>query len=126
MARIIIADDDEIVATIVSDALFAAGHAVGWVSDGERALEVVRRRAPDVLILDCNMPNKSGIMVLRELRQSPEFYRLPVLMLTGRGSTSDEEIARYEGANDYLTKPFDPIELIDRVEELTTGRRRIA
>lgn len=124
MARIIIADDDEIVATIVSDALFAAGHAVGWVSDGASALEVIRRRAPDVLILDCNMPGKSGIMVLRELRQSPDFYRLPVLMLTARGSTSDEEIARYEGANDYLTKPFDPIELIDRVEELTAGRRR--
>ena len=126
MARIIIADDDEIVATIVSDALYGAGHAVGWVSDGERALEVVRRRAPDVLILDCNMPGKSGIMVLRELRQSPEFYRLPVLMLTGRGSNSDEDIARYEGANDYLTKPFDPVELIDRVEELMSGRRRIA
>lgn len=126
MARIIIADDDEIVATIVCDALFGAGHAVGWVSDGERALEVVRRRAPDLLILDCNMPGKSGIMVLRELRQSPHFYRLPVLMLTARGSTSDEEIARYEGANDYLTKPFDPIELIDRVGELMMGRRRIA
>ena len=126
MARIIIADDDEIAATIVSDLLFGAGHAVGWVSDGERALEVIRRRAPDILILDCNMPNKSGIMVLRELRQSPEFYRLPVLMLTGRGSNSDEDIARYEGANDYLTKPFDPVELIDRVEELVAGRRRIA
>ncbi len=126
MARIIIADDDEIVATIVCDALFGAGHAVGWVSDGERALEVVRRRAPDLLILDCNMPGKSGIMVLRELRQSPHFYRLPVLMLTARGSTSDEEIARYEGANDYLTKPFDPVELIDRVSDLMVGRRRIA
>ena len=79
-----------------------------------------------MLILDCNMPGKSGIMVLRELRQSPEFYRLPVLMLTGRGSNSDEDIARYEGANDYLTKPFDPVELIDRVEELMSGRRRIA
>lgn len=126
MARIIIADDDEIVATIVCDALFSAGHAVGWVSNGEHALEVVQRRVPDLLVLDCNMPGKSGIMVLRELRQSPHFYRLPVLMLTARGSTADEEIARYEGANDYLTKPFDPIELIDRVGELIGGRRRFA
>lgn len=126
MARIIIADDDEIVATIVSDALFAAGHAVGWVKDGASALDVIRRRAPDLLILDCNMPEKSGIMVLRELRQSPHYYHLPVLMLTARGSGSNEEIARYEGANDYLTKPFNPIELVDRVEELVAGRRRIA
>lgn len=126
MARIIIADDDEIVATIVSDALFAAGHAVGWVQDGASALEVVRRRAPALLILDCNMPGKSGIMVLRELRQSPHLYALPVLMLTARGSGSDEEIARYEGANDYLTKPFDPIELVDRVGDLVAGRRRFA
>ena len=116
MARIIIADDDEIVATIVSDALFAAGHAVGWVSDGASALEVIRRRAPDVLILDCNMPGKSGIMVLRELRQSPDFYRLPVLMLTARGSTSDEEIALYEGANDYLTKPIQATDIIRLLE----------
>lgn len=126
MARIIIADDDEIVATIVTDALFAAGHAVGWVKDGGSALTVIGRRAPDLLILDCNMPVKSGIVVLRELRRSTQHFGMPVLMLTGRGSDSDEEIARYEGANAYLTKPFDPVELVYLVEELVAGRRRIA
>lgn len=96
------------------------------MKDGGSALTVINRRTPDLLILDCNMPVKSGIVVLRELRRSTQHFGIPVLMLTGRGSGSDEEIARYEGANAYLTKPFDPVELVDLVEELVAGRRRIA
>ena len=126
MARIIIAADDEIIAAIVTDTLYRYGHSVGWVGDGAQALELVKQRPPDVLILDCNMPVMSGILVLRALRRSAHLFHLPVLMLTGRGSRSDEQIARYEGANDYLTKPFDPIDLVERVEELLQGRRRLA
>lgn len=125
MGRIILADDDEIIGELVSDAFMAAGHAVGWLQDGKSALEVVRRRAPDLLILDCNMPGMSGVTVLRELRRSPELFDLPVLMLTGRQSDADEEILRFEGADDYLRKPFDPVELVGMAEALMVkaGRR---
>ena len=118
MGRIILADDDEIVGELVSDAFRAAGHAVGWLTDGKAALEVIRRRAPDLLILDCNMPEMSGVMVLRELRRSADLFDLPVLMLTGRQSDTDEEILRFEGADDYLRKPFDPAELVNMAEAL--------
>lgn len=124
MARIILADDDEIVAKIVSDTLIDAGHAVGWVKDGRQALEVIRRRPPDLVILDCNMPEMSGILVLREMRQSPELCDLPALMLTGRQSEQDESIIRYEGADDYMRKPFDPGTLVGRVEALLKGEHR--
>lgn len=123
MGRIILADDDELVASLVCDAFIAAGHAVGWLQDGRAALDVVRQRRPDLLILDCNMPEMSGILVLRELRRSPTLFDLPVLMLTGRQSDRDEEIVRYEGANDYLRKPFDPIVLVGRAEALMRHER---
>ena len=124
MGRIILADDDELIAEVVSDAFIAAGHAVGWLKDGREALDVIKRRPPDLAILDCNMPEMSGIMVLRELRQSETLFDLPVMMLTGRQSESDEQILRYEGANDYLRKPFDPHVLVGRAEALMNGERK--
>lgn len=126
MGRIILADDDEIVAELVSEALIDAGHAVGWLSDGRKALEIIRKRPPDLIILDCNMPEMGGVEVLRELRKSIELYDIPVLMLTGRQSESDERIVRYEGANDYLRKPFDPVDLVGRAEMLMRGERQLS
>ncbi|MEO7239807.1 MAG: response regulator [Sphingomicrobium sp.] len=126
MGTIILADDDELIAAVVTDALMGAGHAVGWLADGASALEVIRQRPPDLVILDCNMPELGGIHVLREMRRVDYLHRVPVLMLTGRASAHDEHIARFAGATDYLRKPFDPVELIDRAEELMDGRRRFA
>lgn len=125
MARIVIADDDELIGTIVCDALLAAGHAAGHVTNGRDALLIIRRRKPDLVILDCNMPEITGILVLRELRQSPAFFDLPVLMLTGRASEKDIELALYQGASDYLTKPFDPGELVHRVTKLLKKRPQV-
>ena len=124
MGRIILADDDELIAELVIDAFMAAGHAVGWLQNGRSALELVKRRPPDLLILDCNMPEMSGIMVLREMRKSPALYNLPVLALTGRQGDNDEAILRYEGANDYMRKPFDPVALVGRGEALMKGEHR--
>lgn len=118
MARIIMADDDEVVGEIVADALMAAGHAVGLLDNGAEALKVIRARRPDLVILDCNMPEMSGLLVLRQMRDSIELCNTPVLMLTGRQSDRDLEIAFYEGANDYMKKPFDPDELVFRVGQL--------
>lgn len=118
MARIIMADDDEVVGEIVADALIAAGHAVGLLDNGAEALKVIRARRPDLVILDCNMPEMSGLLVLRQMRDSIDLCDTPVLMLTGRQSERDTEIAFYEGASDYMKKPFDPDELVFRVNQL--------
>ncbi|NYT40700.1 response regulator transcription factor [Sphingomonas sp. R-74633] len=118
MARIIIADDDEIVGEIARDALIAAGHGAGLVQDGAEALRVIKARRPDLVILDCNMPELSGVLLVQELRKMPDFADLPIMMLTGRRGDRDEELARFAGANDYLKKPFDPDELVFRVEEM--------
>ncbi len=122
MARIIIADDDPLVGQVARDALIAAGHGAGLVANGAEALSVIRARRPDLVILDCNMPEMSGITVVRELRTMIEFNDLPILMLTGRRGEQDEELARFAGANDYLRKPFDPEELVFRAELLLEAR----
>ena len=118
MARILIADDDEIVGEIARDALIASGHGAGLVADGAEALRVIKARRPDLLILDCNMPGMSGVVLLRTLRNMPDLCDLPVMMLTGRRSTQDVELAMFSGANAYVKKPFDPDELVFKVEEL--------
>lgn len=123
MARIIIADDDEIVGEIVRDALLASGHGAGLITDGAEALRVVKARRPDLLILDCNMPGLSGVLVLREVRKTPELFDLPVMMLTGRRSAQDVDIAMFAGADAYVKKPFDPEELVFKVEEILAGRQ---
>ena len=118
MARIIIADDDEIVGEIVRDALISAGHGAGLVLDGGEALKIIKARKPDLVILDCNMPGLAGVLLVQELRKSAAFADLPVMMLTGRQGQRDEELARFAGVNDYMKKPFDPDELVFRVEQL--------
>lgn len=118
MALIIIADDDELVVAIVRAALEGRGHVVGELSDGKSVKQVVELKRPDVVILDCVMAEVSGIMALKEIRGSLTASTTPVLMLTARRGHADEGIARYAGADDYLRKPFDPDELVVRVEAL--------
>ncbi|WP_340588477.1 response regulator transcription factor [Erythrobacter alti] len=117
MARIIIADDDEFFVDLVRAALEPLGHAVGALSDGDNVSAVVNRKQPDLLILDCSMPGKTGIAVLREVRAS-KTYRVPVIMITGRTSHADEDIGYQAGADDYMRKPVDPDNLVVRVEAL--------
>ena len=118
MARIIVAEDDEIVSEIVREALTRAGHVVGVLDNGADALRAIQLKRPDLVILDCNMPELSGLLVLREVRQALATYDTPVLVLTGRQSRRDVELAFNQGADDYMKKAFDPEELVFRVEEL--------
>ena len=124
MARIIFADDDELIGEIVSSALMDAGHAVGWVKDGNEVIPALKFRVPDLVILDQNMPTMTGTAVVREMRTNRAYFSVPILMLTAVSGTEDQNIAFYEGVDDYLTKPFEPEELIFRVEELLTAAKR--
>lgn len=126
MARIIIADDDELVIDVARAALEARGHVVGALSDGARVCEVVQRKQPDLVILDCSMPHVSGIEALRQVRNTGAGCQTPVLILTARCSSVDEEIALRAGADEYLHKPFHPDELVASVELLLGGRKHRA
>ena len=118
MARIIIADDDELIVDLVRETLQKEGHIVGSLRDGSSVRSVLDTKQPDLLILDCGMPEKCGMTALQEVRSSAWSFQIPVLILTGRTAGSDERVAYQAGADDYLRKPFDPDQLIVRVEAL--------
>lgn len=122
MAYVLIADDDELVAALASDALIDAGHPCGWVTNGIDAWDLLQNRRPDVLLLDQDMPGMTGSTLLRKIRNSAHLYDLPVIMFTALTGQRDEEQAIYAGAQDYLRKPFNPRRLIDRVETMLEKR----
>jgi CheY-like chemotaxis protein len=121
MAHILIVDDDVIIAEVASEALINAGHACGWVTSGEAALKVLKHRRPDIILLDQDMPGMTGSQVLRQLRNSQEFYDLPVIMFSAIAGKRDEELALFAGATDYIRKPFKPDELAWRIDDIVNA-----
>lgn len=122
MARILIADDDELIAEMASEVLIDAGHACGWVTSAAAAWVCVHKKRPDILLLDQAMPGESGMTLLRRLRVSALLYDLPVIMFTSRAGPQDEAQAIYAGAQDFLSKPFEPFDLIARVKRIMKQR----
>ena len=114
MSRILIGDDDRELCSLLAEYLQREGLQVDVVHDGEGVLARLRDAAlrPDLLILDVMMPGRSGLDTLRDLRAQ---YRLPVIMLSGRGEPVDRVVGLELGADDYLSKPCLPRELLARV-----------
>lgn len=118
MAHILVADDDVDIRELVEFKLSMLGHEVVAVADGSSAVEEVRRRRPDLAVLDVMMPGMSGLEAVRVIRDDPDLKDLPVILLTARAQESDRETGLDSGADDYVTKPFSPRELASRVETL--------
>jgi DNA-binding response OmpR family regulator len=123
-ANILVAEDDTKQAELVRRYLEHEGHAVMVVGDGRAALEEVRHREPDLLVLDVMMPRADGLDVVRILRA--ESREVPVLMLTARSTEDDLLLGLDLGADDYMTKPFSPRELMARIRTLLRRNRRSA
>ena len=118
MARILIADDDELVAELASELLIDAGFACGWVTSAEAAWTCINRERPDLLLLGQPMRGRCGLALLRRLRQSAMFYDLPVIMFTAMNGEQDHLQAIYAGAQDFVSKPFDAAGLVARVRRI--------
>ncbi len=118
MAIILVADDDEILVEMIRFRLEGLGHLVVIAADGEAALKAVTALGPDLVVLDMMMPIVSGSEVLARLKGDPATRNIPVIMLTSRSGEADIVEALKAGADDYLTKPFIPQEMITRVEKL--------
>ncbi len=115
MARVLVVDDDETVREVVVSYLRAAEHDVREAADGESALAAMREQAADLVVLDLMMPGMDGLEVCRRLRLSST---VPVIMLTALGSEQDRVVGLEHGADDYVTKPFSPRELVLRVDSV--------
>ena len=121
MPTILVADDDELLAALVQFKLEAAGHNVVVAEDGAVALEAAERERPDLIVLDAMMPIMTGSEVLTRLKVDSGLAMIPVIMLTARRNQEDVAAALQSGAADYLTKPFNPEELLVRVEAALAG-----
>ncbi|MEU0692396.1 response regulator transcription factor [Streptomyces niveus] len=121
-ANIVVAEDDVKQAELVRRYLEHEGHTVTVVEDGRAALEEIRRGEPDLLVLDVMMPRADGLDVVRILRA--EGREVLVLMLTARSTEDDLLLGLDLGADDYMTKPFSPRELMARVRTLLRRNRR--
>jgi DNA-binding response OmpR family regulator len=118
MARILVADDNPQIAKLVALKLSMSGHEVTVVGDGLEAVGAFERSVPELCILDVMMPGISGLQVLKTLRQKPEFDKIPIVILTAIGEEKHVVQALRDGADEYVTKPFSPAELLARVERL--------
>ena len=120
--RVLVAEDDEGLRSVLERGLQENGYVVDAVPDGERALAFLRTYEYDVAVLDWRMPKVSGLDVVRELRRAGS--PVPILMLTARDTADDRVAGLDEGADDYLVKPFDFGELLARIGPCSAGPRR--
>ncbi len=112
--RILVVDDEPNIREVVELYLRREGYAVEVTGDGAAALEAIERKAPDLIVLDLMLPIIGGIQLTRMLRDG--HYDIPIIMLTAKGEESDRIAGLELGADDYVTKPFSPKELVARVK----------
>jgi len=116
--KILVADDEPDVLNLVVLNLQRAGFDVIKAEDGEQALRLAREEIPALLVLDLMMPGFSGLEVTKQLKQTPQTARIPVVMLTAKADEVDRIVGLELGADDYVTKPFSPREIVLRVQSV--------
>jgi len=118
MKRVFIIEDDRDIVELVRYNLSNEGYQVSAAYDGVTGLATLKKTPADILLLDLMLPKLSGLEICREIRRDEALNRLPILMLTARGEEADRVVGLEIGADDYVTKPFSPRELIARVKAL--------
>jgi len=116
--HVLLIEDEANITEAIRFLLTRDGWRVDTHADGSDAVEVVRRIAPDLVILDVMLPGRSGFDILRELRDIDACRDLPVLMLTARGQSRDREMAERAGVSRFMTKPFSNAEVLEAVRDL--------
>jgi two-component system response regulator MtrA len=118
MGRILVADDDADVRTLVVLKLESSGHEVVGVENGAAAVAACRELRPDLVVLDMMMPGMSGLEACAAIRDDPVVAQTPVILLTARAQAADVDAGLAAGVDEYVTKPFSPRELAGRVQAL--------
>lgn len=119
MKKILIVDDDAGIRGLVDTTLRSDDHQIFQAENGEKAIEIARAEKPDLIIMDITMPGViDGLEATRILKNDTETKNCQIIMLTGRGQKDDREKSLDAGANDFFSKPFSPLALIRKVEEV--------
>jgi DNA-binding response OmpR family regulator len=120
---ILVVDDDPVIQKLLEVNFEMEGYAVATANDGAEALATVAASLPDVVVLDVMMPKLDGIEVVRRMKADAATAGVPVLLLSARAQAKDIDEGLGAGADAYMTKPFDPVELLGRVASLLKGER---
>ena len=120
---ILVVDDSPTALKITSEALTEQGFRVLCASDGEEALEIATRMHPDLIVLDIILPKKNGFQVCRQLKTESATADIKILMLSSKNQASDRFWGQKQGADAYITKPFDDEELLAAIQALLKGEK---
>ncbi len=118
MAKILIVDDDRQVTDLVANIMLMEGHQPTSLNDSTKAMEIASSLTPDLFVLDLMMPEPNGFELCRALRTNTTFANTPIVIITAMEDSDSKAIAYVAGANDYVTKPFNPEDLVKRVKTL--------
>jgi DNA-binding response OmpR family regulator len=121
---VLVVDDDPVIQRLLQVNFELEGIDVTIAVDGEEGLAAAKASPPDVLISDIMMPKLNGLELLAALRSTPKLKDLPIILLSAKAQVADVQRGMELGADDYVTKPFDPLELIDRVYKVLNQSRR--
>ncbi len=121
-ANILLVEDEPAIQELIAVNLTRAGHNVVRVADAESAQRLVREALPDLIVLDWMLPGMSGVELARRLRADERTRATPIIMLTARGEEADKVTGLETGADDYITKPFSPRELVARIKAVLRRR----
>jgi two-component system response regulator MprA len=124
LLKVLVIDDEESIIDFIKLGLRYEGFQVEAAADGEQGIVAAQRISPDVIILDVMMPGIDGLEVCRRLRANPTTSDIPILMLTAKDEVSDRILGLQTGADDYLTKPFDFYELLERIRAILRRQKR--
>ena len=119
----LVVDDDPVIQKLLQVNFEMEGYTVVTASDGLEGLERARAESPDVIICDIMMPRMDGLEVARALKGDPETAGIPILLLSAKAQQADVAAGQASGADDYVTKPFDPLDLLQRVAGLLEQRK---
>ena len=123
MSKILVCDDEASILSILDFSLTTEGYQVVTARDGDEALALAAAEDPDLIVLDVMMPRRSGVDVCRQLKTGRATAHIPVILLTAKGRREDREAGQQAGADSYITKPFSPQRLIERIQSLLGVRK---
>lgn len=118
MAKILVAEDERDIRDLITFTLNYAGHVVVSVANGEEAVEAAERELPDIILMDVRMPKMTGYEACQKIKANEKIQHIPVVFLSAKGQEAEIRTGLDSGATEYLLKPFAPMELTARVNEL--------
>ena len=116
--KILIVDDEEGIIFLIKRRLVKIGYEVSEAHNGLDGITLAKQERPDLMILDFMMPELNGLEACRLLKSDPQYQSIKIILLTARDQQKDQAVAREVGADAYITKPFEPEELVGKVKEL--------